>query len=103
MTSAIWKLAALKTVCCGGPLLILLVASGAVAVVDVALGAAVLGLVVVGGWLLWRRRRACACELPALEQRDEQLADASDQGSTSARRAIASWRAPAIEREERMT
>lgn len=72
MTSAIWKLGALKMVCCGGPLLILLVASGAVAVVDVALGAAVLGLVV--GWLLWRRRRACACKLLALEQ-SEQFAD----------------------------
>lgn len=37
-----------------------------------------LGLVV--GWLLWRRRRACACELPAPEQLDDkQLAVTPDQ------------------------
>jgi uncharacterized membrane protein len=52
-----------KIACCGSPLLILLVASGAVAVVDLALGVAAVALVVLG-WTLWRRRRACACEVP---------------------------------------
>ncbi|HEV2060419.1 MAG TPA: hypothetical protein VGR11_13775 [Solirubrobacteraceae bacterium] len=100
MTSALWKPAALKMACCGGPLLVLLVASGtgAGAGVDVALGAALLGLV-AGGWLLWRRRRACArgCQ-PSSNATSSSLTSSQ----ASARRPIASWRASEIEREERM-
>ncbi len=62
-SSSVWKFAAFKIACCGGPLLILLVASGAVALVDLALGAAAVALAVVG-WILWRRRRQCACDVP---------------------------------------
>ncbi len=60
---SVWKFAAFKIACCGSPLLILLVASGAVAVVDLALGTAAVALAVVG-WILWRRRRHCACDVP---------------------------------------
>jgi hypothetical protein len=78
-----WKFVAFKIACCGSPLLILLVASGAIAVVDLALGAAAIALV-LAGWLLWRRRRACACEVPAPQQRhDHTPADASG-GQTGA-------------------
>jgi Flp pilus assembly protein TadB len=70
-TSRMWKFAAFKIACCGTPLLILLVASGAIAVVDLALGAAAVALA-VAAWLLWRwRRRACACEVPQQQQRRE--------------------------------
>ena len=50
------KLIVLKVACCGTPLLVLgLIASGAVAAVDLAIGSAVLGLALIV-WVLWRRR-----------------------------------------------
>ena len=58
-----WKFVAFKIACCGSPLLLLLVASGAVAIVDLVTGVAALALV-AASWVLWRRRRACACEVP---------------------------------------
>lgn len=62
MTSAMRKLIVLKVACCGTPLLVLgLIASGAVAAVDLAIGSAVLGLALIV-WVLWRRRPSRVCK-----------------------------------------
>ena len=65
--SSAWKFVALKIACCGSPLLLLLIASGAVAIVDLATGVTAVALV-AAGWVLWRRRRACAREVPQQAQ-----------------------------------
>lgn len=56
-------LVGLKTVCCGGPLVLVAVASGALALVDLLLGATV--LLALGTLLLVVRRRRVASRPPA--------------------------------------
>jgi hypothetical protein len=84
-----WKVAIFKIACCGTPLLVLLVASGALAVVDVAVGAVAVGLA-IGGWLLWQHRRACACEIPEAPAQREDTSAAARSTPVNGRRAAAS-------------
>lgn len=53
----------IKLACCGGPLLVLAVVSGALALVDAALGVAAIGLVVLAV-VLYQRQRGSTCDVP---------------------------------------
>ncbi len=70
-------LLALKMVCCGGPLLVMALGSGALALVDVALATGVLALA-ISAFVLWRRtKRASAAPAASSRYRHSEMASHS--------------------------